>query len=208
MTNFETEFDRHYNDAVGLLERTGSPKDVHSFILSIADPEYRNSTLSKVAKLLAERRQVDDALQYCQSVDTPLQSAHALLDVWTVLEKLRHPDLSRQLLPKIAEVAELVNPPYERANVLLEMTSPLERSGQKEQALSLLRRAVRLAQPEPQDFEASKTLRACARTLAFWDLLPEAIEVAGAIDSRWSGLREETLDEVQGRGRWAIKSPP
>ena len=207
MTNFETEFDRHYTDAVRLLERTGSAKDVHTFILSIVDPDYRNSTLSKVAKLLAERHELNDALQYCHSIDSPLQAAHALLDVGIAFEKQGYPDLLRQVLPNIAKSAERVNPPYERANVLLGMASLLEGLSDKEQALSLVRRAAQLAEPKPQDFEASKTVRACARTLALWDLLPEAIEVANAIDTRWSGLREETLNEVQGRGQWAIRSP-
>ncbi len=88
--------------------------------------------------------------------------------------------------------------------MFLQVADQLERLGSKDEALTLVYRALELAKPIPQDFEASKTLRGCARILARWDRLSEAIRAAEAIDSRWSALRETTLEEVQGRGQWPV----
>ena len=206
MQDFETEFDKYYKKALDLLHRTGSAEEAFNYVRAIEDEDFRARTFGRVGRFLAAQGNLEEALRYCSAIPRPLDRADALFEIGLVLKENSNPDAAGSLFRLAAEAAQGVECPYDRASVLLQVADQLDCLSSKDEALTLVRRAIELAKPFPQDFEASKTLRGCARALARWNHLPEAIAVAESIDPQWSALRETTLAEVQGRGRWPVRS--
>jgi hypothetical protein len=203
MTDFETQYDRYYNAVLDLFSRTGSVRDVFLYIDSIQGNEgdYRDHTLGRFATFLASKNNASDAERFCSAISDPLERADAL---FTVAGELRRQGLiepAKEFLNKSIDSAEAVGS-YETAMVFLQIAGVLERLEEERQASELLHRAIQLAKPEPQDFEAGKTLRGCARLLASWNRVPEAIEIANII--QLPELRATALEEVQGRGQWPV----
>lgn len=204
MTDFETEYDRYYARALDLLQRSGSTAEVYEYIRSIQDADYRDRTFDRLGQHLAAQGNLADALRFCAAIVHPLAHVDALFEVGRVLRRKRDFDAAESVLDRAVEVAGVIERAYDRAAVFLQVADQLERLGARERALALVYRAVELAKPIPQNFEASKTLRGCARVLVRWNRLSEAMKVAEAIDDQWSALRQTTLEEVQGRGQWPI----
>jgi tetratricopeptide (TPR) repeat protein len=205
MPDFETEFDRYYAKALGLLQRSGSTAEVYEYICAIDDDDYRARTFDRLAQFLAGQGNLAEALRYCAAIGRPLEHADALFEVGRVLRRKNDFNEAKRVFERAVETVGAVERGEDKAAVLLQVADQLERLEHKDEALTLVYRAVELAKPIPQNFEASKTLRGCARILARWNRLSEAIRVAESIDSRWSALRETALEEVQGRGQWPVQ---
>lgn len=203
MPDFETEYDRYYARAIDLLQRGGTA-EVYEYIRTINDEDYRDRTLDKLGQYLAAEGNLGDALRFCAAIVHPVAHVDALFEVGRVLRRKRDFEAAKNVFDQAVVTAGAIERAYDRAAVFLQVADQLERLGAREQALALVYRAVELAKPIPQNFEASKTLRGCARVLARWDRLSEAMKVAEAIDDQWSALRQTTLEEVQGRGQWPI----
>jgi tetratricopeptide (TPR) repeat protein len=205
MPDFQTEFDRYYAKALDLLQRNGSTAEVYEYISTIGDNDYRSRTFDRLAQFLAREGSVAEALRFCGAILQPSTHSYALFEVGRVLRRNQDFIAAKSVFDQTVETAETIECAYDRAVVFLQVADQLERLGSKEKALTLVYRALDLAKPIPQDFEASKTLRGCARILARWNRLSEAIRAAEAIDSQWSALRQTTLEEVQGRGQWPVQ---
>jgi tetratricopeptide (TPR) repeat protein len=208
MPDFETEFDKYYAKAVDLLERRGSTAEVYEYIRTIDDEDYRAGTFDKLAQFLAGQGNLAEALRYCAAIGRPLEHADALFEVGRVLRRNRDFAAAKNVFDQTVGAVAAVECDYDKAAVLLQVANQLERLGHKDEALTLVYRAVELAKPVPQNHQASKTLRGCARTLTMWNRLSEAVAVAELIDSRWSALRETTLEEIRGRGKWPVHPGP
>ena len=204
MPDFETEFDKYYTKALDLLRRNGSTAEVYEYIRSIDDDDYRARTFDRLAQFLAEQGNLAEALRYCAAIGRPLEHADALFEVGRVLRRKHSFEEAKRIFERAVETAGAVERGEDKAVVFLQVADQLERLEHKDEALTLVYRAVELAKPIPQNFEASKTLRGCARILARWNRWSEAIRVAEAIESRWPALRQTTLEEVQGRGQWPV----
>jgi tetratricopeptide (TPR) repeat protein len=158
-----------------------------------------------MARYFAAEGQLEVSLRFCRAIRHPLEHADSLFEVGRVLRRNRDFAAAKNVFDQAVETAETLEHNDDKAVVLLQVAGQFERLGQKDEALSLVYRAVELAKPTPQNFEASKTLRGCARILAMWNRLSEAMVVAEAIDSRWPELRHIALEEVQGRGQWPVQ---
>jgi tetratricopeptide (TPR) repeat protein len=203
MTDFKTEFDRYYEKALSVLEHSGSTDEVYTYITGIADEDYRDSTFTKVASFLAEQRDLKNAIRFCDAIQGAVERADALIDIGRLLVKHNSLDSAKELFRKAVEAAGKVrNHTYDAAAILLQAADELERLGQRGEALDLLHRAVELAKPTPQNFEAGKILRGCARVLARWNRLDEAAEVARAIEL--PQLRQTASEEIRGGGKWPV----
>lgn len=201
--NFENEFDRYYKKALEVIRRGGSTADVYKHIDSISDDDYRNSTFGKMASFLVYRGELDEALRFCNAIQRPLVRADALFEVARVLVNNHFPDKARLVFRKVIETASAIKDyTYDTAAIFVQVADELERLGEKSEALDLVHRAINLAKPKPQPFEAGKALRGCARILAQWNRLPEAIEVAKTIEL--PELRETALEEIHGGGQWPV----
>lgn len=205
MAGFETEYDQCYKRALNLLQQGGSTTEVYEHIRTINDGDYRDRTFEKLGRHLVEQGNLVDALRFCAAIVQPLARADALFEVGRVLRRKGDLDAAKNVFDQTIETAGAIKRDYDRAAVFVQVAYQLERLGAKEEALTIVYRALELVKSIPQNFEASKTLRGCARILAKWNRLQEAIEAAEAIDRQWSALRETTLEEVQGRGRWAVQ---
>jgi len=204
MPDFETEFDKYYAEALKVFNHHESIEELYTYIHTISDDDYRNSTFSKVASFLAQRGELDVALRFCVSIHRPLERADAFLDLAHVLAENHSLDAARNILRMAAESAEAIERcASDTAVILIQVADELEQFGNKTEALSFLHRAIELAKPKPQDLEKAKILRACARILAKWNLLPEAVEVAQIIES--PQLRTAALDEIHGQGPWPVQ---
>jgi tetratricopeptide (TPR) repeat protein len=204
MTEFETKYAMFYRAALDILSQTGSVDDVYRYIDSLEgnDGDYRDVTFGKLALVLASQHKADDVLRFCSAISDPLERADSMFRVARKMRDEGLSDSAREFLNRAVESAEKVERQYETAMVFLQVADSLERWGEREEASQLLRRAVGLAEIRPQAFEAGKTLRGCARLLASWNRVLEAIEVAQAIEL--PGLRATTLEEIQGRGQWPV----
>ena len=204
MPDFETEFDRYYANALDVLRRSGSIDEAYAYIRSITDDDYRNSTFSKVASFLGERGELAEALRFCISIVKPLERTDALFDLSRVLVKQHSYDAAKGIFRKTVAAAEAIEGyTCDTAAILLQVAEELEQMGEQTEALDLLHRAIELAKPRPQDFGAGKTLRGCARALAKWNRLAEAVEVAEEIEL--PQLRATALEEIHGRGNWPVR---
>ncbi len=204
MSDFETKYDSYYKASLNLFRQNKSVEDVFQYVDSIEDNEgsYRDTTLGKLALFLISEQKISDALRFCVAILDPLERADALFEVARALWKEKQYDSAREFLNAAAESARVVERPYETAMVFLQIAALLERLGEQKQASQFLREAVDLAKPMPQNFEASKTLRGCARLLASWNRISEANEVVQAIEV--PELRAAALEEIQGRGKWPV----
>ncbi len=205
MTKYRTEFDRHYDKAMALLRESGSTESAYQYIRTIEDEDYRARTFQKVAQSLAEQGNLDEALNYSQAISGPRERADSLLEIGRTLKTRGKVDQAKNVFGDALQAAEEIVSPYDKAAVFLQLADELEALGGDHQGLVLVNRAVDLARPHREDLEASKTLRASARTLAKWNRIAEAIGTAKLIDDRWAALRDMTLEEVQGRGQFPIK---
>lgn len=206
MAGFETEYDKYYAKALKVFTRHRSTEELYTYIHTIGDDDYRNSTFSKMASFLAQIGELGEAVRFSASISRPLERADAFLDLAHVLAENHSLDEARNILRRAAESAEAIERcASDTAAILLQVAEELKQFGNRPEALSFLYRAIELAKPKPQEFEAAKILRACARVLAKWNLLTEAIEVAQVIES--PQLRTAALDEIHGRGQWPVQLP-
>ncbi|HEY6248719.1 MAG TPA: hypothetical protein VI685_02095 [Candidatus Angelobacter sp.] len=203
MSDYRTEFDNYYEKAMDLLQSNGSTQ-AYEYINAIEDNDYRDGTFDRMAQFLAARGDLAEALRYSAAIRGTIQHADTLFEVGRALIKNGSSDEAKDIFRQAVEGAQTIECPYERAAVLAQISDTLFTLGSKNEALSLLRLAVELAKPLPQDFEAGKTLRGCARILASWNRLQEAIDVASTIDDHWSGLRKAALEEIHGGGQWPV----
>jgi tetratricopeptide (TPR) repeat protein len=206
MTAFETGYDACYARCMSVFARTGSVDDLFQAADAISgaesDSDYRDVTLGKLARFFAERQQPDEASRFCSAIGDPLERADAVLRVAGTLLDAGRPDAGKTFLKEVATAANSTPEPSEAATTLLQAADLLEKTGEPAEAERLLRRAIELVMPASQEFESAKTLRGCARLLASWNRVPQAIAVAEAIGH--TELRAIALDEVQGRGNWPI----
>lgn len=204
MSEIETQYDLYYKNCLSLFSQTGSVEELFQAADSIQgnDGDYRDVTLGKLARFFAARQQTTEALRFCSAIGDPLERADSMLRAASILREQGKLDSAKRFLSDAAESAEASPHACETAAVFLQIADLLERSEEPTQASEILHRAIEMTQPAPQAFEAAKTLRGCARLLASWNRVSEAIETANAIEIR--GLRETTLEEIQGRGKWPV----
>jgi hypothetical protein len=204
MNKFETKYDLYYKNCISLFAQTGSVEDLFRTADAITgnDGDYRDVTLGKLARFFAERQQVAEASRFCSAIGDPLERADSMLGVAGILHKQGESDSVKRFLSDAAKTAEAAPHAYETAAVFLHVADLLEKSGELAQASDILGRAIELVRPASQAFEPAKTLRGCARLLASWNRVPDAIAVAEAIEI--PELRTTTLEEIQGRGKWPI----
>jgi hypothetical protein len=145
---------------------------------------------------------LSDALRFCAAITDPLERADSLFRAGVELKKHDKIDSAKGFFLKTIESAEAIGRPDDRAMILLQVAEEIGRLGERDSALEVLHQAIKFAKPGPQPFEAGKTLRGCARLLARWNRLSEAIEVAETIEL--AHLRATTLEEIYGRGQWPV----
>ena len=196
----ETQFDKCYSECAALLRRTGSADETFGAAMAIIDDDYRNNTLARLALLLVDSGQVGQALRFCSAISRSLDRALAFADLGRALLKRGASVDARDALSRAEEASREIEQPDDASLAYLQICESLARAGQGDHALTLLRRAAQLAQSSPQHFEAAKTLRGCARLLASWNRVAEAITLAKTISDQWSELRETSLREIQANG--------
>ena len=205
MGDYQNEYELFYNEAINLLDKGGSIANVYEYVDSLPgeDDRYRDHTFMKIARLFASKVRVEDALYFCRAIHDKIDHADALFDVGRELTKHNALDSAKDVLRQAIEAAGAIEPgAWEMPAIFLRVSVELWNLDEQQEALGLLHRAIELAKQPPQPFEAGKTLRGCARLLASWNRLPEAIEVAQAIES--PELRAIALEEIQGRGKWPV----
>ena len=203
MTDHENKFAAYFKQALETFATTGDSDQVLTFATSLQgnDGDYRDSVLSEFAKLLAARAELDDAMRYCLAIPDLLERSDAMFGVAAQLVTCKNPDGAKRFLFAAIESGEAAES-SESATVLLQISGLLQHLGEMKDALNILNRAAMLASKKPQSFEAGETLRGCARLLASWDRLSEAVGVANTIES--PGLKQTALEEIHGRGKWPV----
>lgn len=196
MRRFETEVDKYFKQAVNLVGQDGSVDTALEFANAIKDEDYRDGALAKLARFFAGQREPDKALPFCDGIHRPLEKADALFDI---AHKLREEGLfeaAKTFLTRSIETASKIDSKNSNLQaLLLQISVELFELGEEPQALELLRRTIQLAEHSQPGFEFSKTLRGCARALAQWNHVGEAVEVARRI--QWPELRKMTLEELK-----------
>ena len=205
MNSYRTKYDAFYEEALGVLTKSGSVESVYQFIDSLQGEDYRDHTLMRVAQFFATRGELATALQFCMKIEDSVERAHALLQIGATLKGGLDMQAAKNVFDLTLEAVEAIKCSYEKASALLLVATQLQSLNCEDEALRILRVAIKLSNPLPQEFEAAKNLRGCARLLASWNFQPEATAVAESIDSRWSELRNTALEEVRGRGRWPVR---
>lgn len=204
MPSFETEFEKHFATALSRLRQQGSAAALE-YIERLEDADFRDRTFDRIAQFLAAESNLADALRFSASIKRPRERADAFLAIGSILRQRRDANDAKAVLQQAIEAAELVKDRDDKGALFLQIADQTADIGRAEEARALLNRAVELAGAVPQSFGAAKVLRGCARLLALWSSVPEAIAVAEKMDRQWPELRQSTLDEIQGRGEWPVR---
>ena len=204
MAEYRTKYDEYYQSALELFTRTGSVDNVFDYVDSLIENEgaYRDVTLGKVAVVLASKHQIDDALRFCLAILDSVERADSLLKVSRTLKAQGLREAAREFLGRVVREAATAEHFEDTAMVYLQTADAYANCDSQPEAMRLLRRAIDLVKPSPQSFEGGKTLRGCARLLARWGYVSEAVNVAQLIEL--PKLRASAIEEVQGKGRWPV----
>ena len=122
MTKYQTEFDRHYEAALEILNKLGSFEKAYQYIDDLEDEDYRDTTLARVAQFLAGRGDVEQALRLCSSVHYALARADAFIEVARNVKKKGLAEASKRILREAIVAAEAIErSSWETPTILLRL---------------------------------------------------------------------------------------
>lgn len=185
MTDYYTQYAKHYAAALGRLQAGASPEEVLQSISSIGDEDYRDGTLASMARYFAANGRVQDSLRFCRAIRNPLERADALFEVGRELRKGGYLEPAKDVFRQTIEAAKRLKPGgSEMPAIFLQVSDELWNLGQTIEARELLRCTMELTKSQPQHFENAKILAGCARLLWRWGNQSDAMAVAKSIESK------------------------
>jgi len=177
---------KHFFNALDILEKSGSVDSAFQYADTLESQWDHDDTMKKLAKYFARQGRISETSRFTAAIRDQISHIHCLHEVARALRRKGYVDPGRRFLQDAYEKVGLLNAdPMDTAVLFLVMSSELYDAGRAEEALTLLRRAMELADAAPGSAGASKFIAGCSGQLASWNHAEEAKRVAEAIPEKW-----------------------